>query len=97
MAAGLRTVRLNTQTCGEFQTKSVRASSPNAQFHKINQDIDFGIGWFGQPPSALDEYDFTSCTTSEGLRYRVTHKQTEIILWEGYQALGYDSESNCRN
>jgi len=87
----------NAQNCGEFHTKLARVSNSDAQFYRIDQEFNFGIAWSSHDGLTLDEYDFSSCTTSEGLRYRVTHRQTKNIIWEGYQALGYDSESNCSN
>lgn len=59
-------------------------------------EIQSGIGLLGDGVK-IDEYRFDSCTTGEGIRYRLQgkHSSRQTLLWSGYYYLGYDSEASC--
>lgn len=59
---------------------------------KSNQDIGLAIGLLS--PRKKDEFLYSYCMTSEGIKYTVSSDNKKI--WEGYYYLGYDVEPSCK-
>ena len=74
-------------------------AKPNMKFYALSAGPDFGVAWLETPKNKLDvdTLAITSCTTSEGLRYRVSKAGSGDVIWEGWQPLGYDTQGNCED
>ena len=83
--------------CKQFKSSQISAIQSDLTFLELDADINFGVAWTGGPKgqSLPVEFKASACTTSEGLRYRVTDINREVVIWQGYQPLGYDTQSNC--
>lgn len=63
-------------------------------FYTINAQtvVTFAIGEVGEK-SQLSAAQFSSCMTTEGMKFSVIKDGAE--LWQGYYYLGYESEPTC--
>lgn len=95
--ADIASVSAANEACGALDVERIKAANPDAGLYSMPNELDFAIAWRAGTidPEILANLNFTSCTTSEGLRYRVAEKSSGKKLWEGYQPLGYDTQSDC--
>lgn len=58
---------------------------------ETSQPVNLAIGML----NGLDagKFDFSSCSTSEGMVFSVSNKKS--VIWKGYYYLGYDTEATC--
>lgn len=58
------------------------------------KEFGLGIAFIEQPAS--EQYESTSCLSSEGLVFNAKPKNGAVLqAWSGYYYLGYDTESTC--
>lgn len=86
--------------------KYVNIADDKVYFYKLFADtvLDIGIGILNDSENKFEIYDinkdgvndkFHSCTSSEGIHFKIFDGITKNLIWNGYYYLGYDIESNC--
>ncbi len=86
--------------------KSVNIADGSVGFYMLSADtiLDLGIGIIKNPDNKFEILDinrdgvndkFHTCTSSEGIHFKISDGTTNILIWSGYYYLGYDIESNC--
>lgn len=95
--ATIKEANISGNLCGTFQTMQARAADPDLHFHSLSEPLDYAVAWETEAglKSTMNDLIYSSCTTGEGLRYRAVNASSGDVVWEGYQPLGYDTQSDC--
>jgi hypothetical protein len=86
--------------------KHVNIDAGKVSFYQVSADtiLNVGIGILNDSKNKYEVLDinqdgvndkFYSCTSSEGIHFKISDGTTNNIIWNGYYYLGYDIESNC--
>ncbi len=86
--------------------KHVNVDNGKVSFYRLfsDTDLNLGIGIVIAPGNKSNILDinkdgvidkFYTCTSAEGIHFKISNGATDSLIWTGYYYLGYDIEASC--